>query len=117
MNRTRERRIEQKIVVDAYTSDERALSWHCHLEETLRFPFRARCIAVREISPLAKDEVIEVLGIAPEDDCMKEMFVIVGFAGRWLGVPLAQIEPIDADAATHEAVLDWRYGQQMGREF
>ena len=55
--------------------------------------------------------------MAPEDDCMKEMFVRVRFAGRKLGVPLAQIEPIGADAATREAVEDWRCWQQMGWEF
>jgi hypothetical protein len=32
-------------------------------------------------------------------------------------VPLAQIEPIGADAATREAAADWRYWQQMGWEF
>jgi hypothetical protein len=31
--------------------------------------------------------------MAPGHDCTKEMFVIVGFAGRTLGVPLAQIKP------------------------
>ena len=58
-----------------------------------------------------------VLGMAPEDDCMREMFVIVGFVGRKLGVPLAQIEPIGADAATRETVEDWRYWMAMGYEF
>ncbi|MEJ7667540.1 MAG: calcium-binding protein [Casimicrobiaceae bacterium] len=38
-------------------------------------------------------------------------------AGRKLGVPLAQIEPIGADAATREAMADWRYWQHMGWEF
>ena len=47
-----------------------------------------------------------VLGRASEDDCMREMFVIVGFVGRKLGVPLAQLEPTGADAATREAVED-----------
>jgi hypothetical protein len=71
----RERRIEQEIVVDAYTSDERAIGWHCYLDDKLGFPFKAKCIAAREISPLKKGEVVEVLGMAPADDCMREMFV------------------------------------------
>ena len=54
LNRVRERRIEQKIVVDAYTSEERAIGWHCYLDEKLRFPFKAKCIAVREILPLKR---------------------------------------------------------------
>lgn len=48
---------------------------------------------------------------------MREMFVHLRFAGRKLGEPLAQIEPIGTDAATREAVADWRYWQQMGSEF
>lgn len=117
MNRARERRIEQEIVVDAYTSDERAIGWHCYLDDKLDFPFKAKCIAVREVSPLRKGEEVEVLGMAPEDDCMREMFVLVRLAGRKLGVPLAQMEPIGADAATREAVADWRYWTAMGYQF
>jgi len=59
---TRERRIKQEIVVDVYTSDERAIGWHCYLDDKLRFPFKAKCLAVREISPLKKGEEVEVLG-------------------------------------------------------
>ena len=117
LNRTRERRIEQEIVVDAYTPEEREISWNYYLEEKLQFPFKAKCASVRGTSPLKKGEEVEVLGMAPEDDCMKEMFVIVGYAGRKLGVPLAQIEPIGADAATRETVEDWRYWMAMGYEF
>ena len=59
----REHRIEQEIVVDAYTSDERAIGWHCYLEEKLRFPFKAKCIAVREVSPLTKGREVELNGV------------------------------------------------------
>ena len=58
-NRTRERRIEEEIVVDAYTAEERAMSWNYYLEEKLQLPFKAKCIAVREISPLKKSEEVE----------------------------------------------------------
>lgn len=116
-NRTREHRIEQDIVVDAYTSDERAIGWHCYLDDKLCFPFKAKCIAAREISPLKKGEEVEVLGMAPSDDCMKEMLVIVGFAGRKLGVPLSQLDPVKPDKATREAIEDWRYWGAMGYVF
>jgi len=45
LNRVRERRIEQEIIVDAYTSDERATGWHCYRGDKLRFPFRAQLCA------------------------------------------------------------------------
>jgi len=117
LNRVRERRITYEIVVDAYGPEERAMGWHCYLDDKLRFPFKARCIVVREISPLKKGEEVEVLGMAPADDCMRAMFVLVQFAGRKLGVPLAQFDPVKPDKATREAVEDWRYWSAMGYEF
>lgn len=117
MNRAREYRIEQEIVVDAYTSDERAMGWYYHLEDKLRFPFKARCAFFRPVSPLQKGEEVEVLGMAPEDDCMREMFVLIRFAGRKLGVPLVQLDPVKPDKITRKAVEDWRYWVAMGNMF
>ncbi len=117
LNRTRERPIEQEIVVDAYTPEERAMSWNYYLEEKLQFPFKAKCIAVREISPLKKGEEVEVLRMAKEADCMAEMFVLIRFAGRKLGVPLSQLEPIETDEETREGIEDWRYWVGMGYVF
>lgn len=116
-NRAREHRIAEEIAVDAYTSEERALGWYCHLEERLRFPFKAKRVAARKTSPLRIGEEVEVLGMAPEDDCMREMFVIVGFAGRRLGVPLVQLDPLKPDKETREAAEDWRYWIAMGHGF
>lgn len=117
LNRARERRIEQEIVVDAYTPEERAMGWYYHLEEKLAFPFKARCVAPRTISPLKKGEEVDVISMAREDDCMHEMFVLIRFAGRKLGVPLDQLEPRDGDDATREAIDDWQYWSRMGYRF
>ena len=46
-----------------------------------------------------------------------EIFVLIEFAGRKLGVPLSQLEVIDAKGETREAVDDWRYWVAMGYEF
>ncbi|MGH2725902.1 MAG: calcium-binding protein [Actinomycetota bacterium] len=116
-NRTREHRIEQEIVVDAYTSDECAMGWYYYLDGKLSFPFKAKCVAEREVSPLKKGEEVEVLGMAPEDDCMGGIFALARFAGRKLGVPLAQLAPLGADGGTREAIEDWRYWTAMGYEF
>lgn len=117
LNRAREERIENEIIVDAYTSDERAMGWYYYLDDKFSFPFKAKCIAPRVISPLKKGEEVEVIKMAPEDDCMKQMFVLVRFAGRKLGVPLEQLEAIDTDEATREAMGDWQYWVKMGYEF
>jgi len=116
-NRTRERRITDEIVVDAYGEEERAMSWYYYLEEKLAFPFKARCIAPRTISPLKKGEEVEVSSMAHSDDCMREMFVLVRFDGRKLGVPLSQLEPVTPKGGTRQAVEDWRYWVAMGYEF
>jgi len=116
-NRAREKRITDEIVVDAYDETERAMGWYYYLEEKFQFPFKARCIAPRKISPLKKGEEVEVIAMAEADDCMREMFVRIEFAGRKLGVPLAQLVPVGADADTREAVEDWRYWVTMGYEF
>ena len=113
-NSARERRIEEDIVVDAYGEEERALSWYYYLEGKLQFPFRAKCAAARKVSPLKTGEEVEVLGMAPEDDCMRTMIVLIRFADRTLGVPLDQIEAITGDNAAHEAIADWHYWCAMG---
>lgn len=105
------------MVVDAYSSEERAMSWYYYVEGKLLFPFKARCVTVRSVSPLNRGEEVEVIGTAKEDDCMREMFVLIRFAGRKLGVPLSQLEVVEANGETHEAVEDWRYWAAMGYEF
>ena len=71
---TREERIMMEIVVDAYDEYERALGWHCYLDENLVFPFDAECITERKTSPLRKGEKVKVLDMSSEDDCMNELF-------------------------------------------
>ncbi len=117
VNRAREKRISYEIVVDAYTPEERAMGWYYYLEEKLSFPFTACCVAVRSISPLKKGEKAEVVAMAREEDCLAEMFVLVDFAGRRVGVPLAQLKAVNADRATREAVEDWQYWLARGYTF
>lgn len=117
LNRTREKRITDEIVVDCYTAEESAMGWYCYLEGKLSFPFTARCIAVRSVSPLKKGETAEVVAMAHEDDCLAEMFVLVSFTGRRVGVPLAQLEVVKGNRATREAVEDWRYWLGRGYVF
>lgn len=116
-NKEREERIAMEIVADAHDSEERAMGWHCYLEDVLRFPFRARCINIRSISPLAENEEVEVAEIASGDECEAEIFVTIKWQGRKLSVPLVQLEPIDTDEKTKEAVGDWHYWVSMENEF
>ena len=60
----RENRIMMEIVVDAYGSEERAMGWYYYLDDTLSFPFHAKCITKRAISPLRIGAEVEVIGMA-----------------------------------------------------
>lgn len=113
----RERRITMEIIVDAYDPEEQATGWYYYLEEKLQFPFTATCIAERAVSPLRKGDEVEVLEMAPEDECRHEMFVGIRAERRPLGVPLSQLKPINhTEKETKEAVADWHYWVAQGYE-
>ena len=106
-----------EAIVDAYTPEEQAMGWYYYLDDRLRFPFRAECTKRRAISPLRKGDDVEVLDMAPEDECLHEMFVGIRWRKRRLAVPLAQLKPVAAAAhATKEAVGDWHYWLRQGYE-
>ena len=115
----REHRIEMEIVVDAYGEDERAMSWYYYLDDKLRCPFTATCVAKRAIFPLRVGDEVEVIGMPGEVGCSHEMFVSI----RWdrkegLAVPLSQLNPAgDTDEGTKEAIADWHYWVRIGYEF
>lgn len=112
----REERITMEIIVDAYGADEQALGWYYYLEEHLAFPFRARCVAERTISPLRVGDVVEVVGMPPEEECEHDMVVLTTWESRRLGVPLSMLEGIDVDDQTRQAIEDWRYWIGQGYE-
>jgi Calcium binding len=116
-DKKREQRIQQEIVVDAHDSEEQAMGWYYYLEEHLHFPFRAKCIAQRAISPLRKSQEVEVVGLAPAEECDREMFVTVTWDQRTLAVPLAQLKPTQVDKTTRQAIEDWHYWVGQGYEF
>ena len=105
----REYRISDEVIVDAYGPGEQALGWYYYLEEEMQFPFDAKCIRERTVSPLYIDETVKVIGMVDEYDCMVEMFVEIEWAGRSFGVPLSQLQGIGVDSETEEAIADWHY--------
>jgi len=112
----REQRITMEIVVDAYTPEEQAMGWYYSLEDQLRFPFAGRCIAERSISPLRVGDEVDVVGMAPEEECQHEMFVLIRWERRTLGVPLAQLEGIAVEEQTRQVIEDWHYWVAQGYE-
>jgi hypothetical protein len=118
IDKTREHRIEMEIIVDAYDETERAMGWYYYLENEIIFPFTARCIAKRSISPLRVGDEVEVNGMAEEKECECEMFVTIKWEKERLAVPLSQLKPISStDSQTRQAVEDWHYWVRQGYHF
>ena len=113
----REYRIDMKVVVDAYDEVERTMGWYYYLDEKLTFPLLSKCIAKRAISPLRVGDEIEVVGMPSEEECEHEMFVTIRWEKEGLAVPLSQLEVINADEQTREAVDDWHYWVNRGYQF
>ena len=112
----REERITMEIIVDAYSPEEQAMGWYYYLDENLHFPFSARCIASRSISPLKPGEKVEVVGMPSEEECEHDMFVLIRRKSDRFGVPLMQLEGIDVDKETQQAIEDWHYWVNQGHE-
>lgn len=112
---SREKRIEMEIIVDAYNEEEQAMGWYYYLDGKLNVPFKAKWINRK-----GQSEEVEVQEMSPEDDCGKDMFVEVlyreGEAEDVFSVPLYEIEAIDADSGTQEAIADWHYWVNRGNE-
>jgi Calcium binding len=109
----REDRIHNEAIVDA-GPDEQAMSWYYYLESKISFPFQARCVAAKHISPLRKGETAEVVCMAPEDACLHDMLVQIRWRGWKIAVPLSQLDAIDPDELTKEALADWHYWVSQG---
>jgi len=108
-DKEREERIKMEIIVDAYTPEEQAMGWHIYLEETMGFPFEARCIEEKDISPLHKGETVRVIDKPSSEPSLRQQFVTIEWMDREFGVPLSQLEPIEASSDTEQAIEDWHY--------
>jgi len=116
LNQDREDRISLEAIVDAYGPEEQAMGWYYYLDDKLTVPFQGTCIQERKVSPLKVGEVVEVISMASADECEREMFVTIRWMERELAVPLAQIEGLNVDSQTQEAIEDWHYWVGRGYE-
>jgi Calcium binding len=114
---TREDRIHNQAIVDAYGPEERAMVWYYYLENQLRFPFQARCTVSKVVSPLSKGEPVQVLRMAPEEACSADVLVLIRWQGRTLAVPLSQLAAVKVDESTANALRDWHYWVSRGYLF
>lgn len=111
INQDREERIEREVLVDTYNGEEQRLGWYYYLEDNLKFPFKA----------MWKNEEIEIVSMSEEDDCLEDMYVEVKYQEEDLedtfSISLSEIDPIDSDSKTLEAIGDWKYWLDRGYSF
>ena len=55
--------------------------------------------------------------MASDTECLHEMLVVIPWKRRQLAVPLSQLEGIDLDEETQQAIDDWQYWVKQGYEF
>ena len=116
-NNQHEQRISMQIVVDAYSEEECAMAWYCHLEGSLSFPFAARVRLAMDASPLRSGERVTVLRLAHDQLCRASIFVQTLHNQRETVVPLAKHVPVRTDHDTRLAVADWHYWHDHGYSF
>jgi hypothetical protein len=116
-DQVREERIHNEAIADANGPEEQAMGWYCYLDDKIRFPFQARCVVRRIVSPLREGETVQVHRMAPEDACAVEMLVLIRWHGRVTAVPLSQLAPGHPDEETAEAIADWHYWVARGYLF
>ncbi|YAF94504.1 MAG: calcium-binding protein [Nodularia sp. CChRGM 3473] len=117
----REHRIETEIIVDAEDKEERAMGWYYYLDDTLNVPFMATLKKKSRKTSAVEEKQVEVLGMAPDDECLKDMFVEVvypdGKDEDVFSAKLSDIVAIDTDSDTKEAIADWHYWIARGYKF
>ena len=114
----REQRIRNEYLVDTYNDpQDRAMGWYYSISDKIFEGVRCRCFKERSMSPLAIGDKVDIIGMPPEGDCMREMFVFIKWKGRQLAVPLDQLVPLDEDDESTQVIEDWLYWCQMGYEF
>ena len=118
IDKAREERIRNEIIVDCYNKSERFSGWYSYLEEKLKFPFSALCVATSPASPLKRGEQVEVIGMLDDERCEPgEIFVKIRWQRRQMGVPLAQLEAVHLGPASAQAIADWHYWCSRGYLF
>lgn len=55
--------------------------------------------------------------MAPEEECEREVFVMIRWETQGLAVPLSQLRGVATDDPTRQGIEDWHYWVNQGYEF
>lgn len=118
---SREERITYEIIVDAYDEHEVAMGWYYYLNDNINYPFAAKWIRKVKKTGKIQEKEVKVLGMASEDECLRDMYVEVVDVGESEDnvhtVRLSDIEAIDPDEKNQQALGDWQYWIEQGYQF
>ena len=109
----RQERIDYEIIVDCYDEEEEMMGWYYYLQGKLTFPFTAKYRASAKGRGKTTTKLLQVVGMADEDECSREIQVMIllqedGLEDQ-IPVALSQLEGVEVDEATAEAIADWHY--------
>ncbi|MEA5569743.1 calcium-binding protein [Calothrix sp. UHCC 0171] len=120
LDANREERIKSEILIDAEDKEDRAMGWYYYLDDSLNFPFNAKW-AKKGRKGTSPEKDVEVLGMATEEECLRDMLVeVVETGGSDDDVEIAKLNDLkvlDADSDTQEALNDWYYWVARGYKF
>ncbi|GAX35811.1 calcium-binding protein [Nodularia sp. NIES-3585] len=117
----REHRIKTEIIVDAEDKEDRAMGWYYYLDDNLNVPFIAKVTKKSPKTSAVEEKKVEVLGMAADDECLKDMYVEVvyphGNDEDVFTAKLSELVAINTDTGTEEAIADWHYWLARGYKF
>ena len=98
--------------MDCYDDEEEMMGWYYYLQGKLTFPFTAKYRASAK-GRAKTTKLLQVVGMADEDECNREIKVMIllqedGLEDQ-IPVALSQLEGVEVDEATAEAIADWHY--------
>ncbi|MEA5580957.1 calcium-binding protein [Nodularia harveyana UHCC-0300] len=109
----REHRIKTEIIADAEDKEDRAMGWYYYLDDNLNVPFMANLRQKSRKTSAVEEKKVEVLGMAPDDECLKDMYVEVvyphGQDEDVFTAKLSDLVAINTDKETEDAIADWHY--------
>jgi hypothetical protein len=116
-NQTRETRFAEEILREAEDKTERAMAWYYYLDDKINFRFSAVWNKINRKTSTVEKKNVEVLCMSDADICLNNMYVVISYMDDQYDVKLSEIEAIDADEQTKEALADWGYWLARGYVF
>ena len=103
-------KIDYEIIVDCYDEYEVSMGWYYFMEETIKFPFRAKAKLKKRNGTIEQQE-IKVVGLASDEEgFMKKDFDFEIEVGEHISrIAYSKLSNIKALPETIDAFMIWNY--------